>query len=151
MPDRFPRLTTDLTGPKHPEYCQCCGAYSESDTLVMTRWQEHDDADRAEPGRYVVLCKGCSDRIIKPHARLYHELQVHEPVPGTMAICAACAFRDELRCTHPHLKANGGVGLILRFPPPIRGFVDYGGKKKHLSGRMILYSGAVECSERKPT
>jgi hypothetical protein len=81
-------------------------------------WQECDDADQPEPIA-VLLCPPCSARIIEPHPRLYYGLPFNEPFAGTMGLCAHCRFRDGVHCTHPDLKANGGLGLIIQADTPI--------------------------------
>ncbi len=81
-------------------------------------WQECDDVDRPEPIA-VLLCPPCSARLIEPHPRLYYVLPFNEPFAGTMGLCAPCRFRDDVRCTHPDLKANGGPGLIIQADTPI--------------------------------
>lgn len=121
--ERWPKLSETMICERHPEKCQSCGARvsEESDTLV--RWIECDADDR--PTRtIIVLCRDCSKRIIEPHPRLYRDVERFKPVPGCMALCSSCRFREQLRCTHPDLVANGGQGLRIKFPSPSTMFVD---------------------------
>jgi hypothetical protein len=106
-----PGLSETLPHERHPEVCQGCGKRDS----VWTRWEECDPFDRPS-GVVVVLCAGCSERLVGPHARLYVRLDPGVPRPGAMALCAACQHREELRCRHPDLKANGGRGLAIHAP-----------------------------------
>ena len=137
----WPRLTDDLVGPRSPDRCQGCGAYAR-----LTRWQEHDDADKPEP-RVVVLCERCSGRLIEPHPRLYAALDPDAPVPGAMPLCLDCRFRAGVRCLHPDLKANGGPGLEI-LPLPLRVLVCR--SPRRLSGWETIYPGPpLACQGRE--
>lgn len=145
--ERFPRLSLELPGPRDPEHCQACGrAGAIDDNLV--RWGECDDQDGlAAAPPIVVLCRSCSNRLIEPHPRLYHELERFRPVPGAMPLCVGCSYLEALRCKHPHLKANGGPGLQLTFPAPIEGFVC--GRPHGRGGHFIDFTGpASKCAGR---
>lgn len=61
----------------------------------------------------VVLCARCSKKLIEPHARLYIQLQEHEPFPGVMEICVDCPMRKGVSCYSPLAKHNGGTGMRI--------------------------------------
>lgn len=133
----WPRLTETLLGPKAPHLCQSCGGGGD-----VARWREHDESDRPED-RVVVLCRRCARKVIEPHPRLYAEMQPGEPLPGTMSCCVACAHRDELRCRHGDLMANGGAGLKLSYREPTRAFVC---RRDGRGGPTTIYTGPVTCA-----
>lgn len=141
----MPRLSVDLTGPKHPEQCQACGV-SASDEVKLTRWREHDEDDIPEDV-IIVLCKKCEKKLIKRHPRFYDFLLEHQPCLGCMPVCVACKFRDGVKCLHPDSKANKGPGVLLRFPQPTAPVhLNFGGGK---GGWMRVYRGPVECTRRE--
>lgn len=147
---------TDLPGERHPLICQQCGGSNVSDPdgsgnarimrTSLDRWQECDHEDKPE-AKLIVLCSKCSERMIKPHPRLYHQLHDNHPWPGCMALCVNCRFRDGIKCTHPDAKINGGNGVMLTVPKPITGFVD-GAKYR---GRFIQYSSPASACKQKET
>jgi hypothetical protein len=146
--EHWPRLSTQLKGERHPFVCQSCGetsmivtADTEPEDVGLIRWQEHDQQDKPQP-IIVVLCKPCSDRLIEPHERLYHQLRKWAPALGAMRFCSDCSFRDGLHCSHRDSKENGGAGLIVKFPKPSHGFVDSRGGG--YSGPMIFWAGPVK-------
>ncbi len=109
----WPRLSETLTGPRHPQRCQCCGCDE-----TLTRWIECDRAD--EPTHVaVVLCRPCGHRLIEPHPRLYIATESAVPIPGCMALCVDCRHRDGVVCLHPGQKRLGGQGLAIHCPQPI--------------------------------
>lgn len=129
MSERWPRLTTSLTGPDKPEVCRCCG------DVDAHLWQEHDDHDKPEP-RYLWLCRRCSDRIIEPHPRLYDEISPNAPAPGAMRICADCKHRAAGGlCTMA--KANGGLGITVSAFTGLSGFMDGRDKKGRRWGKRF--------------
>jgi len=146
-----PRLT-DLPGDKNPFICQGCGGSNRKGAgnglmrESLNRWQECDHRDRPEY-KIVVLCNKCTASLIKPHPRLYHEIEVNSPWPGCMEICVECRLRDGVTCTAPEAKVNGGAGVVLVYPePPVRGFID--GKKTR--GIFERYkSPATGCRQKK--
>jgi hypothetical protein len=143
VPEKFPRLTITLQRARHPALCQSCGVSDQAVTLEV--WREHDDRDRPEQV-YLVLCPDCSRRLIEPHPRLYSRLRQHEPSPGVMPTCGDCRYRQGVRCSHPCLKANGGDGLLLRFPEPTTAHLYYGGGR----GEWVkLYHGPVVCAGKE--
>lgn len=145
QPQSWPRLSQTLTGPKHPNECQSCGA-APDDHVLLTRWLECEDSDREE-AIVVVLCRQCSDRLIEPHPRLYRQLAPHEPMVGVLQLCVGCVHRDGVRCTNPAAQINGGPGLEVVFPKPTRIHVYFGGGR---GGWKHLYHGhATECSGRE--
>lgn len=140
----WPRLSHSLPHRRHPNVCQSCGRTEPP----LRRWREHDENDQPEP-IVVVLCDPCAKCLIEPHPRLYGVMQFGEPLPGTMTICEDCVYRDGLACLHPLLKANGGPGLPLNFPPPTVAFVDGVDQKGRRFGRqMTMYRGPVHCAGR---
>lgn len=121
------KLSETLTRPKHPEVCQSCGdlAPPRPDAgvpgrdlpaaVLLRRWREHDMADRPTAA-VVVLCPGCSRKLIDPHPRLYAELGWCEPDPGSMPMCGPCRHRDGTACRMA--TGHGGPGLELMVTEP---------------------------------
>lgn len=138
---QWPKLSETLLGARHPTKCQSCGLSCSEDDRTLTRWIECDEYDRPT-STIIVLCRTCSDRIIEPHPRLYRDVERFKPVPGCMALCVSCRFREQLRCTHPDLKANGGQGLRIKFAPPSTAFFDgtRGGRRTGWTG--VIYDHA---------
>ncbi len=143
----WPRLSETLDGPKHPRFCQSCGAErppevpdelaasdgasarDETFQLVMRElrpppgvygWQEHDGRDEPEPIA-VMLCTACSARLIEPHPRMYNRITRRAPFPGIMDLCIDCRSRTGVTCTHPDRLANGGPGLHIDAAPGMPG------------------------------
>jgi hypothetical protein len=138
--ETWPRLSRTLEGERHPEKCQSCG---EPATAI---WAECNDRDQVQE-IFVALCSSCSDRLIKPHPRLYHRLEEHRPYPGTMGLCVNCRHRRGLTCKHPDKKTNGEVGLEIHFPKPTPMHLNFGGGK---GAWMNLYPGpATFCGGRE--
>ena len=137
---------------RYPGICQNCGSYGNETTPIHC-WTEHDDKDR--PTRTVVcLCIPCAQRIIEPHPRLYSRIEPNTPVPGAMPnLCRTCPFRNDLTCTHPKLKANGGKGLCIITPTePTRGFWDGCNKQgRHIGGSFVHYPNPPIFCEGNPT
>lgn len=113
-----PRLTESLPVATELYRCQRC-----SGTVELARWMECDDKDQPDH-RLLVLCRQCSDKIIEPHPRLYHELHGWHPWPGAMAVCRDCALRTGVRCGHSKAQQNGGNGVELTYPEPVVMFMD---------------------------
>lgn len=123
----WPKLSETLEGPRTPGCCQACAAIELPEMeRALHVWQECDENDRGTDV-LVYLCGPCSDKIIKPHPRLYRRLWTPMPLPGAMPICTDCTHREGLRCTHALLKANGGPGLELAVPKPAHAHLNYGG------------------------
>lgn len=142
--NQWPRLSEQLN--QHPRkvgLCQSCG--SEQD---IRAWQEHDDWDRPEV-KVVFLCKACSDRLISPHPRLYRRVEAGEPFPGAMPCCEACIHAKATACGSPLLKANGGSGLKLSFPPPTSVHIDGRRDGKRFGEWRQIFNGPVECAGRE--
>lgn len=133
-----PRLTTDAKskGFEHPLQCGNCGRRRESLPVGkgLLRWQEHDHCDKPEP-RVVVLCPACSDKLIKPHVRLYRHLHGNDPWAGCMTLCVDCRWRLGVGCTHPRARANGGPGVQVTAGEIINAFVD----GPSFRGRLSFY------------
>ena len=152
--EKWPRLSLELTELRHPDFCQSCGVYDADSETQLTRWREHDDADRPER-ILVVLCRSCSDALIEPHPRLYDALDECAPWPGGMPLCAGCRWREGLDCRHPDAKVNGGKGVALTMPEPFVAFVDVrtgpkGGRR--FGERVTVYGGPVTaCAGREAT
>lgn len=108
----WPKLSETLPGERRPDRCQACGWDCD-----LSRWREHDEADR-KTATIVVLCLKCSRTLIEPHPRLYARLDDNEPLPGSMYLCQDCLLRSGLRCDHPDLRANGGTGLTITVAKP---------------------------------
>ncbi len=146
----WPKLSETLPYPRDPRRCQACGAVGDGNRVprdgaaclpALHRWREHDEADRPT-AVVVVLCAGCSDRMIGPHPRLYSRLHDFEPVPGSMALCEECACRDGLRCTHGDLKANGGGGLAVSVAKPHVAILCSRGGTQHGCRQMVIWPSA---------
>lgn len=106
--EKWPRLTVQIQGERHPGKCQRCA--QEWDLQI---WQECDDCDQPEK-KFIVLCDGCSEILIESHPRLYLEWPTNKPFPGLMAeLCSDCASRDGLCCMSPLLIVNGGSGMKI--------------------------------------
>lgn len=133
MKKPWPRLTTTFRLLVVWGHCQRCHKLLKppSDAQI---WREHDDADEPEP-RAVVLCRKCAELIIEKHPRLYSREQADAPIPGVMELCGGCVHWHAYSCTHPHLKLNGGEGLMITFPEPFAAFVCKGGGKGGLMKR----------------
>lgn len=142
MTGPWPKLSESLPHRRELGVCQGCGASAALGEAV-TLWLEHDERDRPT-GTVISVCARC-ERQISPHPRLYDRLQTHQPVPGVMATCAGCRFADRLQCTHPDLKANGGPGLMVSVPPPLRALV----RLKGGCVPMTTYTGPPACRGRE--
>jgi hypothetical protein len=123
--DNWPRLSETLAGPRAPDRCQSCGlegthsydrrGYYKAPEL--RRWREHSQFDKPEP-IIVILCAGCSDRLIEKHKRLYSHVNANQPEPGTEALCLDCPHREGVACRCPLLTSNGGPGMLMTCPKP---------------------------------
>lgn len=159
-----PGLSLTLPFPRSLDTCQSCGLIGDPNAgraavaiggetagVALEKWQESDPFDRftADGGQpvIVILCPTCSKMIIEPSARMYRRLDTWHPIPGAMALCHGCRFQADLKCAHPWLKANGGQGLMVRFPKPVYAHLNYGGGRgevkhffkgppKHCAGRL---------------
>lgn len=137
----WPKLSETLLFPRSLFVCQSCGSDQQLD-----RWQEHDDQDKPSH-RAVVLCGRCSERIIKPHPRLYARMQPAEALPGAMGICVGCRHLQDLDCDHPDQKRLGGSGLRI-ISPKIVGFACSRGRG---GGCHSIYNPGVpsQCDGRQ--
>lgn len=142
----WPKLSEDLTGPRDTEHCQSCGVLGAIDDTLHV-WSECDDADK--PTRvYVVLCYGCSNRIVEPHKRLYVEQPRFIPLPGAMKLCAGCKHLESLACKSPLATFNGGPGLEVIHPKPT--VVHLLCSPRWKSGWKKIYKGPpVSCAGRE--
>lgn len=127
-----PGLSVTLPFPRSLDTCQSCGLIADpSDSVALQKWQEADPFDRFTTGGaqpvLVILCPTCSKMIIDPAARLYRRIDQWHPIPGAMELCHGCRFQKNLQCTHVWLKANGGNGLMIRFPKPGYAHFNFGG------------------------
>jgi hypothetical protein len=138
---------TDGPGEQHPLKCRMCGRTKEECPIDRgpERWQECDHNDRPE-NCLIILCRVCSDKVIKPHPRLYINRANNDPWPGAMAICVDCKLRQGTACTAPEAKANGGPGVMLTVATPIHAMVD--GTK--YSGPLTIWPHApTACKQRQ--
>lgn len=127
--------------------CQRCGLEGElfDDHEV---WREHDETDRAQPVA-VVLCSACAEKIVPPHPRLYSIQRKDVPLAGVMELCRDCEHRSEggYVCEHPDLTVNGGPGLKITFPEPMKAHVNYGrGRGEWL---FVWQGPPTECAGRE--
>ena len=133
----WPRLSETLDGPKHPRFCQSCGAErppevpdelaasdgasarDETFQLVMRElrpplgvygWQEHDGRDEPEPIA-VMLCTACSARLIEPHPRMYNRIARRAPFPGIMDLCIDCRSRTGVTWGFLHIPSKRCIFL----------------------------------------
>jgi hypothetical protein len=144
-PPGGPGLSETLAYAKHPRSCQACGIMT-LDLAELTRWRECDARDRPT-AIIIVLCRACSDRLIRPHPRLYHAIDPLAPTPGIMALCVDCAHRRGTGCTSPELKANGGAGLEIRFPRPDSVHLCYGGGRGEF--KQLYHGAPTHCAGRE--
>lgn len=142
-----PGLSVTLPYPRRLDTCQACGIGADMfGAELLQRWQECDAWDQPTPA-VVVLCEPCGKRLIDPHPRLYVALHPWEPMPGAMLLCDGCTLQRDLACTSPAAKANGGPGVELQYPAPIRGFVCV--RPRSASGPYVQWRGAVQsCAQR---
>jgi hypothetical protein len=146
----WPKLSVELAGPKAPDRCQSCGKTGWSETLpgqppTLERWREHD-ANDAPTNVVVVLCRGCSDRLIEKHPRLYARLEWNQPYPGTMGLCLDCRHRDGVTC--PLTQFNGGGGVNIVVAKPFNAHVCR--SPRRLSGWIQMWrSPATNCDRRE--
>jgi hypothetical protein len=147
--EQWARLTRTLKGPRDLKHCQSCGISAEPHQEILQVWREHDDEDQPQP-LYLVLCARCGDEFIEKHPRLYDTVHRCEPAPGVMPACVDCKHAKDLQCHNPLLKANGGPGLPLNYPPPSRGFIDWRDKAGRRKGSpMTFWHGPVTCRGRE--
>jgi len=137
----WPKLSETLLAARHPTKCQSCGLPCTEENHTLQRWRECDEWDKPT-AVIVVLCRTCSDRLVEPHPRLYVAIERYAPAPGCMALCIACRFREQLRCTHPDLAANGGQGLRIKFAHPSTMFLDgtRGGRRSGWTARVYSHA-----------
>ena len=136
---KWPRLSETLTGPIETQKCRSCGDINPDDL-----WQECDDADQPEK-IYILLCKPCAKKLIKPHPRLYIDLQRNQPIPGMMPICDNCVYREGYKCSQT--LAAGGPGLRVQISAPSVCHVYYGGGRGEW---LKLWSMTAHgCTQRK--
>lgn len=147
-----PRLTNQCTQEKHPYVCQACGGSNKptyGNGLMresMGRWQECDHNDKPEPYNFIVLCTKCQRSVLDPHPRLYISISDNAPMPGCMAICIDCDFRDGIKCKHPAAKENGGTGVMLTIARPSHAMVD----GRDYRGPITLWPApASDCKQKR--
>lgn len=152
-------LSATLPYVPHPNHCQSCGEHESADPLKtllntsgrivpFTRWRECDEWDKPTM-TIVILCPKCSKKLIDPHPRLYVPLELFQPFPGVMDICATCSFRSGVTCHSPIAKHNGGTGMKIEAPEPVVAHVNRG---RGRSGFIKLYSVApTGCAGRRET
>lgn len=146
----WPRLTERGRHTKAPYICQWCGTWGARDKDIRG-WQEHDHNDQPEY-KIVFLCTKCSKELIEPHVRLYRQIPVNEPVPGSMEICDGCKWQKEIYCTNPAAKVNGGPGINYDIPAPSVAFYDGRGKDGKRTGwRELHYSEPAKGCSGKET
>lgn len=125
---QWPKLSTTLGAKRgRPDTCALCGKSVSDENPVgahdaRRRSIEHDEWDRPT-NAVVVLCTTCSDRVIKPHPRLYSLVPRHKPIPGLMELCVGCRHLDGTRCTNARARANGGEGVGVQVTPPTFAFL----------------------------
>lgn len=146
-----PGLSVTLPYPRRLDTCQGCGviglAVAGDTLLTLERWRECDEWD--QPTHViVVLCAACRARLIDPHPRLYMPLVRWQPAPGAMEICDGCAFLRDLTCTHPAAKVNGGPGVELEYPPPLRYHVYCSGRNGRSGWRSDFPGPVTACAQR---
>jgi hypothetical protein len=146
----WPRLSETLPGPKDFHHCwNCGGVESAVGRFGLQRWQEHDNQDHPEPV-VILLCLKCSEKIIEKHPRLYRHLDPNEPLPGSMPLCRGCRWSEELRCTSPIARHNGGAGMTITAPQPGVAFMDGVRNGKRTGWRQKIYSGPPKaCTGRE--
>lgn len=143
--EQWPKLSADLPYPRSPVSCQSCGQVDDSDVCALERWIECDEWDRVTK-TLVVLCSPCSRRLIDPHPRLYMHVDAREPRPGSFPLCADCRLREDLRCTSPRAKANGGPGVEVTVKAPTSVHLNYGGGRGRFAQMWSQWPTA--CAQR---
>lgn len=143
----WPKLSETLPAEREPGVCQSCGLSSLGvDGQHLRCWQEADSDDRPT-AIVILLCTPCSDRLIKPHPRLYRELRLPLPLPGVLQLCRGCSFRVGLTCAHPDRVQNGGAGLALEDVQGSNVHINYGGGRGEW---LVLYAREPHtCTGRK--
>jgi len=108
------RIKRNFPVPDTFKRCQLCGHTSKYDDICEFRMLiECDENDKPEPGNVLIRCQqeACV-KAIADHPRLYVDVPWGRGAPGHfILVCGDCTFRNQWRCTHPDLKANGGKGL----------------------------------------
>ncbi len=128
--------------------CQICG-FTNDDKCEFYMWYECDDNDNPEIGNILVTCRNekCMN-LINKHERLYHQVPWGMGQPGHfILLCGDCKFRDESKCTHKDLKANGGEGLKVIFAGLFEGFMCFHDDSSESGGLkcMPFEKPAAEC------
>lgn len=143
MPERFPRLSTDLPNTPSSVRCQACGNGLSSRPIQI--WNEHDDSDMVDSKHFVALCIPCSNDLVEPHARLYSRTPENAPLPGAMRVCSTCQHANGLACTSPLLKGNGGPGLLVRHSEPMTALVDGTRNGRRCGWSVAVYRDVPTC------
>lgn len=145
-PKPWPKLSETLAFPFGLQSCQNCLIDGYDD---LEHWQECDDNDKETPV-VVILCTKCADKLIEKHPRLYARVPQNKPMPGSMMQCNACVHRDGVKCSHPALKANGGIGLpIVTDEKPTVVFIDGEKNGKRFGYQERWYKVRPECLGRE--
>ena len=98
--------------------CEFCNQVG-TDICEFRMWQKTDSQDQPIDS-YIIVCQQASCRKrIDDDSMLF--LEVSWGVgdgggPGRfMLLCGNCQHRENYICKHPDLKANGGLGLEIKF------------------------------------
>lgn len=132
----WPKLSETATPASSLRICQFCG----SDELVRV-WLECDERD-VPTNVGIVCCKACVKKVIKPHKRLYKQMEDNRPLPGMMDDCELCMHRSGTTCKSAALKANGGPGLEVLTCKPDSVFICPG-------GHVYMYRTIPRCKGRQ--
>ncbi len=141
----WPKLTEQLP-PEAWGGCQRCGKEVKPFPEI---WREHDQRDQPQ-ARAVLLCKKCGKLVIAAHPRLYSLETRDAPIPGVMQMCEHCVHRNGSDCWHPDLTYNGGVGLVVTFPEPMRAIVSRGRSAGGCTSMTVWKGPPIRCEGHTP-
>ena len=102
--------------------CQLCGHTSPyKDICEFQMWLECNDQDMPEEGNVLITCRQeACQKVIDDHPRGYSLVSWGQGLPGYfMLLCGDCPHRNGTNCSHPHLKINGGEGLLIEMSNPL--------------------------------
>lgn len=97
--------------------CQVCGKTSD-DICDFQMW-ELVDAGILYHDKFLILCnKRACFKLMDAAEDLFRRVPHSRGGPGAfMLLCGDCPYRGGFDCGHPHLKENGGDGLLINFQP----------------------------------
>ena len=107
--------------PRNFNQCQICGR-EDTDICSFSMWEWVEGPEGRLP--FLIACKGkagkrgACERAICADEDLFKRVIWSRGGSGAfMLLCGDCPSREGFRCTHPHLKDNGGDGLLVNMQP----------------------------------